>query len=69
MTAVPNVYLSQIEPGAIGAFDAGAEASRRSTFSLLAEALFAQAGSMPESTPPDDNATETTQPTKSGVEG
>ncbi|MBS4727971.1 helix-turn-helix transcriptional regulator [Mycobacterium sp. SM1] len=58
MTAVSNPYLSQIERGL-------AEPSARvlkaiaEALNLSAEALFAQAGLMPGSAPPDDTATET----------
>jgi transcriptional regulator with XRE-family HTH domain len=58
MTAVSNPYLSQIERGL-------SEPSGRvlkaiaEALNLSAEALFAQAGLMPESAQPNENATET----------
>ena len=58
MTEVSNPYLSQIERGwsepSARVLKAIAEA-----LDLSAEALFAQAGLMPESTRPHDDATET----------
>jgi transcriptional regulator with XRE-family HTH domain len=58
MTEVSNPYLSQIERG-LAEPSAGVLTSIAQALNLSAEALFAQAGLMPESTEPDDNATET----------
>jgi transcriptional regulator with XRE-family HTH domain len=58
MTEVSHPYLSQIERG-LAEPSAGVLTSIAQALNLSAEALFAQAGLMPESTEPDDNATET----------
>jgi transcriptional regulator with XRE-family HTH domain len=58
MTAVSNPYLSQIERG-LSEPSARVLKAIAQALDLSAEALFAQAGLMPESTRPDDNSTET----------
>jgi len=58
MTEVSNPYLSQVERG-LSEPSARVLKSIAQALNLSAEALFAQAGFMPESTQPDDNATET----------
>jgi transcriptional regulator with XRE-family HTH domain len=58
MTEVSNPYLSQVERG-LSEPSARVLKSIAQALNLSAEALFAQAGFMPESTRPDDNATET----------
>jgi transcriptional regulator with XRE-family HTH domain len=58
MTAVSNPYLSQIERG-LSAPSARVLKAIAEALNLSAEALFAQAGLMPESAQPDENATET----------
>jgi transcriptional regulator with XRE-family HTH domain len=58
MTEVSNPYLSQVERG-LSEPSARVLKSIAQALNLSAEALFAQAGLMPESTRPDDNATET----------
>src|SRR5262245_7522481 len=58
MTDVSNPYLSQIERG-LSEPSARVLKSIAEALDLSAEALFAQAGFMSESAPPDVNATET----------
>lgn len=58
MTAVSNPYLSQIERG-LSEPSARVLKSIAEALNLSAEALFAQAGLMPEPTPRDDDATQT----------
>jgi transcriptional regulator with XRE-family HTH domain len=58
MTEVSNPYLSQNERG-LSEPSARVLKSIAQALNLSAEALFTQAGFMPESTQPDDNATET----------
>jgi transcriptional regulator with XRE-family HTH domain len=58
MTQVSNPYLSQIERG-LSEPSARVLKSIAQALNLSAEALFAQAGLITESTQPDDNATET----------
>jgi transcriptional regulator with XRE-family HTH domain len=58
MTEVSNPYLSQIERG-LSEPSARVLKSIAEALNLSAEALFTQAGFMPESTRPDDDATET----------
>jgi transcriptional regulator with XRE-family HTH domain len=58
MTEVSNPYLSQIERG-LSEPSARVLKSIAQALNLSAEALFAQAGLMPESTQRDDDATET----------
>ena len=58
MTAVSNPYLSQIERG-LSEPSARVLTSIAQALNLSAEALFAQAGLIPELTRPDDNASET----------
>ncbi|MBV8349502.1 MAG: helix-turn-helix transcriptional regulator [Mycolicibacterium sp.] len=58
MTEVSNPYLSQIERG-LSEPSARVLKSIAQALNLSAEALFAQAGLMPESSRPDDDATET----------
>ena len=58
MTAVSNPYLSQIERG-LSEPSARVLKSIAQALNISAEALFAQAGLMTESTHFDDNATET----------
>jgi transcriptional regulator with XRE-family HTH domain len=58
MTEVSNPYLSQIERG-LSEPSARVLKAIAQALDLSAEALFAQAGLMPESTRLDDNSTET----------
>jgi transcriptional regulator with XRE-family HTH domain len=58
MTEVSNPYLSQIERG-LSEPSARVLKSIAQALNLSAEALFAQAGLITESTQPDDDATET----------
>jgi transcriptional regulator with XRE-family HTH domain len=58
MTEVSNPYLSQVERG-LSEPSARVLKSIAQSLNLSAEALFAQAGFMPASIQPDDNATET----------
>ena len=58
MTEVSNPYLSQVERG-LSEPSARVLKSIAQALNLSAEALFAQAGFMPASIQPDDNATET----------
>jgi len=58
MTEVSNPYLSQVERG-LSEPSARVLKSIAQALNLSAEALFAQAGLMPESTQRDDDATET----------
>ena len=58
MTEVSNPYLSQIERG-LSEPSARVLKAIAQALDLSAEALFAQAGLMPESTRPDDDSTET----------
>ena len=58
MTQLSNPYLSQIERG-LSEPSARVLKSIAQALNLSAEALFAQAGLITESTQPDDNATET----------
>ena len=58
MTEISNPYLSQIERG-LSEPSARVLKSIAEALNLSAEALFAQAGLMPESTPRADDATET----------
>ena len=58
MTAVSNPYLSQIERG-LSEPSARVLKSIAEALNISAEALFAQAGLIPEGTRRDDNATET----------
>ena len=58
MTEVSNPYLSQVERG-LSEPSARVLKSIAQALNLSAEALFAQAGFMPESTQRDDDATET----------
>ena len=58
MTQVSNPYLSQIERG-LSEPSARVLKSIAQALNLSAEALFAQAGLITESTQPDDDATET----------
>ena len=58
MTEVSNPYLSQIERG-LSEPSARELKAIAAALDLPAEALFAQAGLMPESTRPHDDATET----------
>ena len=58
MTEVSNPYLSQIEHG-LSEPSARELKAIAAALDLSAEALFAQAGLMPESTRPHDDATET----------
>lgn len=58
MTEISNPYLSQIERG-LSEPSARVLKSIAHALNLSAEALYAQAGLMPESTPRDDDATET----------
>jgi transcriptional regulator with XRE-family HTH domain len=58
MTEVSNPYLSQVERG-LSEPSARVLKSIAQALNLSAEALFAQAGFMPASIQPDDDATET----------
>jgi transcriptional regulator with XRE-family HTH domain len=58
MTEVSNPYLSQVERG-LSEPSARVLKSIAQALNLSAEALFAQAGLIPTSTQPDDDATET----------
>lgn len=58
MTEVSNPYLSQVERG-LSEPSARVLKSIAQALNLSAEALFAQAGLIPASIQPDDNATET----------
>jgi transcriptional regulator with XRE-family HTH domain len=58
MTEVSNPYLSQVERG-LSEPSARVLKSIAQALNLSAEAMFAQAGLMPESTQRDDDATET----------
>jgi transcriptional regulator with XRE-family HTH domain len=58
MTEISNPYLSQIERG-LSEPSARVLKSIAEALNLSAEALFAQAGLMPESSPRADDATET----------
>ncbi len=58
MTEVSNPYLSQVERG-LSEPSARVLKSIAQALNLSAEALFAQAGFIPESTQRDDDATET----------
>ncbi|MBS1693322.1 MAG: helix-turn-helix transcriptional regulator [Actinobacteria bacterium] len=58
LTEISNPYLSQIERG-LSEPSARVLKSIAQALNLSAEALFAQAGLMPESPPRDDNSTET----------
>src|ERR1700747_3905944 len=58
MTAVSNPYLSQIERG-LSEPSARVLKSIADALNLSAEAMYAQAGLMPESTPRDEQATGT----------
>ena len=58
MTEVSNPYLSQVERG-LSEPSARVLKSIAQALNLSAETLFAQAGFMPASIQPDDNATET----------
>jgi transcriptional regulator with XRE-family HTH domain len=58
MTEVSNPYLSQVERG-LSEPSARVLKSIAQALNLSAEVLFAQAGLMPASTQPDDDATET----------
>ena len=58
MAEVSNPYLSQVERG-LSEPSARVLKSIAQALNLSAEALFAQAGFMPESTQPNDDATET----------
>jgi transcriptional regulator with XRE-family HTH domain len=58
MTDVSNPYLSQIERG-LSEPSARVLMSIAKALNISAEALFAQAGLLTESTPPNDDATET----------
>ena len=58
MTEISNPYLSQIERG-LSEPSARVLKSIADALNLSAEAMYAQAGLMPESTPRDEQATET----------
>jgi transcriptional regulator with XRE-family HTH domain len=58
MTEISNPYLSQIERG-LSEPSARVLKSIADALDLSAEAMYAQAGLMPESTPRDEQATET----------
>jgi transcriptional regulator with XRE-family HTH domain len=58
MTEISNPYLSQIERG-LSDPSARVLKSIADALDLSAEAMYAQAGLMPESTPRDEQATET----------
>src|ERR1700752_4027846 len=66
MAAVSNPYLSQVERG-LSEPSARVLKSIAEALNLSAEALFAQAGLMPESSPPADAATETAIRTDPGL--